>query len=331
MTNIQLINEQTLRTHFPLSQSITDTIEHAFTLLATTEVIMPPVLSMELPMVNGEVDVKTAYVPSLPTFTIKASPGFFDNPNKGLPSLSGLMIVFCAQTGLTKAVLLDNGYLTDLRTAAAGGVAARHLAPKHCPTLGIIGTGMQAKLQTLAFTQERNVERILIWGRNTDKANQLAHELSELLQKPVHVETSRQALVEKSQAVVTTTPSQTPLIDASWLHSGLHITAMGADSPVKNEIDPLAILPLDNIIVDSIAQSIERGEMRRVQSQGLLAQTSPLITLGDVCAGQQIGRQHDEQITLCDLTGTGIQDTAIANAVWTQMQRQGLGTEMPAN
>ena len=95
-----------------------------FRVLASGKVVMPPILSMELPDAHGEVDVKTAYIPGFDNFAIKVSPGFFDNPKLGLPSLNGLMILFSAKTGLVKALLLDNGYLTDMRTAAAGAVAA---------------------------------------------------------------------------------------------------------------------------------------------------------------------------------------------------------------
>ena len=111
---------------------------------------MPKVLSMALPAVNGEVDVKTAWIPGFDGFAIKVSPGFFDNPKRGLASLNGLMILLSASTGLVEAVFLDNGYLTDVRTAAAGAVAARHMAPATIETAGVLGTGVQARLQIAA-------------------------------------------------------------------------------------------------------------------------------------------------------------------------------------
>ena len=105
-----------------LDLALVDVIERAFAALQAGGVVMPPILSMDLAEANGEVDVKTAYIPGFDGFAIKVSPGFFDNPALGLPSLNGLMILFSAQTGLVQAVFLDNGYLTDLRTAAAGGL-----------------------------------------------------------------------------------------------------------------------------------------------------------------------------------------------------------------
>jgi hypothetical protein len=125
------------------------------------------------PAGGGEVDVKTAYIPGFDGFAIKVSPGFFDNPDLGLPSLNGLMILFSAKTGLVEAVFLDNGYLTDIRTAAAGAVAARHLAPERCETAGVIGTGVQARLQIEAAHLVRPFPRVLVWGRDPRKGRRL--------------------------------------------------------------------------------------------------------------------------------------------------------------
>jgi ornithine cyclodeaminase/alanine dehydrogenase-like protein (mu-crystallin family) len=145
--DIRIVTEAELREAVTLDLALVDVIERAFVALSEGGVVMPPVLSMDLPQSNGEVDVKTAVIPGVESFAIKVSPGFFDNPKIGLPSLNGLMILFSATTGLVEAVFLDNGYLTDLRTAAAGAVAARHLAPTNVETAGVIGAGVQARLQ----------------------------------------------------------------------------------------------------------------------------------------------------------------------------------------
>jgi ornithine cyclodeaminase len=150
MTAITLLGEAQLRELVPLDLAAIDQIEVAFLSLATEAVAMPPILRLDLPEHRGEVDVKTAYLPRFDSFAIKVSPGFFDNPKLGLPSLNGLMLVLSAKTGLTEAVLLDNGYLTAVRTAAAGAVAARWLAKQHAPNVAVIGAGEQARLQLQA-------------------------------------------------------------------------------------------------------------------------------------------------------------------------------------
>ena len=168
--DIRMVTESQLREVVDLDLTIVDVIERAFAALASGKVVMPPILSMELKDANGEVDVKTAYIPGFDGFAIKISPGFFDNPKLGLPSLNGLMILFSANTGLVEAVFLDNGYLTDIRTAAAGAVAARHLAPDNVTTAGVIGTGVQARLQIQAAHLVRPFDRVLVHGRDPAKA-----------------------------------------------------------------------------------------------------------------------------------------------------------------
>jgi ornithine cyclodeaminase len=330
MNEILLITESELRQCVSLNRETIDVIDQAFARLNQGGVIMPPVLSMELPQVNGEVDVKTAYIPGLDSFTIKISPGFFDNPLKGLPSLNGLMVTFAADTGLVKAILLDNGYLTDVRTAAAGGVAARHLAPKQPTTAGIIGAGVQARLQARALLLERDIKRLLVWARDPQKAKQYAEEQTRELQVSVETADSIEQLMQESQLVVTTTPAKEPILKAGWLHPGLHITAMGSDSPEKNELDPEILDRADRLIVDRISQSLERGEMRSAVKAGIMSIQNKAKELGELCSGHISGRQSDQDITVCDLTGTGIQDTAIADYAVRTARDLGLGTLIKA-
>ena len=206
--DIRIMTEAELREVVALDVETVDVIEAAFAALAGGEVVMPPILSMDLPAANGEVDVKTAYIPGFEGFAIKVSPGFFDNPKLGLPSLNGLMILFSAQTGLVKALFLDNGYLTDIRTAAAGAVAARHLAPEVVKTAGVIGTGVQARLQMQAAHLVRPFERVIVWGRDEQKAAECAKDLKNSLGVEAEIVSDPAQLVAESQLVVTTTPAR---------------------------------------------------------------------------------------------------------------------------
>ena len=330
MPEILLVTEQELRRGIGLDKTAIDIIDHAFARLDEGEVIMPPVLSMEMPMVNGEVDVKTAYVPGVDSFTIKVSPGFFDNPLKGLTSLNGLMIVFDAQTGLVRAVLLDNGYLTDIRTAAAGGVAARHLAPRRVDTAGVVGAGVQARLQAKALLLERDVKLLQVWARSPQSADACAMEMHQELGIPVQRVESLETLVRSSQVVITTTPAKQALIDAAWVHPGLHISAMGSDSPEKNELDPLILKQADRFVVDRVSQSLERGEMRSAVKAGILSSEFIPTEIGALCRGVAPGRQSDDEVTVCDLTGTGVQDTAIADYTLKIVKQHDLGTTIDA-
>ena len=323
---VTVLTETELRQCVSLDAGAVRVIEDAFRALGGGRVVMPPILSMPIHDANGEVDVKTAYIPGLDSFAIKVSPGFFDNPKLGLPSLNGLMILFSARTGLLEALLLDNGYLTDVRTAAAGAVAADHLAPGIIGTAGVLGTGAQARLQIEALALVRKFETVLVWGRDADKAAACAADLSASLGIAATRAATAEQVVRKADLVVTTTPSEKPLIEAGWLHPGLHITAMGSDAGTKNELAPDVLTAADVLVVDRLAQSRAQGELRSAIAAGAVADADEFPELGEIIAGHATGRTSAEQITVCDLTGTGVQDTAIARFAYDRARKAGLGT-----
>jgi ectoine utilization protein EutC len=320
--DIQIVTEAELREIVRLDLTVIDVIERAFAALAEGGVVMPPILSMDLPQANGEVDVKTAWIPGFDGFAIKVSPGFFDNPKIGLPSLNGLMILFSARTGLVEALYLDNGYLTELRTAAAGAVAARHVAPERVETAGVIGTGVQARLQMQAAHLVRPFSRLLVHGRDMDKARACAADLAQALGIEAAAVDDPAQVVAESQLVVTTTPARAPVLHADWLHPGLHVTAMGSDQDGKNEIDPAALARADAYICDRVSQCEKQGELRAALAAGAWDRGTP-PELGAVILGRKPGRRRPEDITICDLTGTGVQDTAIATHVRTHFGSAG--------
>jgi len=326
MPEVMILNEAELREAVPLDLRAVDIVEQAFAALARGGVIMPPILSMAIEEKNGEVDVKTAYVPGMDAFAIKASPGFFDNPAKGLPSLGGLMVVFDADTGVPRAVLLDNGYLTDVRTAAAGAVAARYLAPASPGTVGVIGAGLQAELQLRALALVRSFDKVLVWARSAERGAGYARRMSEALEVPVEYVDSADRCVRESEVVVTTTPAREPLVMAGWLHPGLHITAMGSDSPDKNELDPGILGAVDRFVCDRRSQSRAQGELRAAVAAGAVAEDFPADELGQIIIGSKPARSDPAATTVCDLTGTGVQDTAIASHAYRTAVERGAGT-----
>ena len=313
MPTIKILTEAELRACVSLDLAAVDCVEQAFSTLAQGNVVMPPIMSMAMHEQNGEICVKAAYMPGLDSFAVKMSPGFFDNPKLGLPSTSGLMVVFSARTGVLEALLLDNGYLTDVRTAAAGAVAARHLAREDAATACVIGTGVHARLQLAALMLVRPITQATIWGRNPDKATPLAAELAEELGIEVTASTDAASAVQSADVVITTTASAEPVIQADWLRPGQHITAMGSDQDYKCELDPACLTQADLYVPDSQAQTEERGELRPALAAGVIPSGQRFAELGDITSGKAPGRQTAEQVTIADLTGTGVQDTAIAS------------------
>lgn len=324
MSRMLVLTEADLRRIVQLDDSAVACVEEAFEALATKAVAMPPILRLDIPEHRGEVDVKTAYVPGLAGFAIKVSPGFFNNPALGLPSLNGLMILFSATTGLVEALLLDNGYLTDVRTAAAGAVAARHLSRSDASVAAIFGAGAQAKLQLQALTLVRPIREARIWARDPDKAAIAASELSLSLGMPVTAVQDPRIAVRGADIVVTTTPAERPILLAEWLEPGQHITAMGSDSEHKNEIDP-ALFAKATYVADRLTQTRRLGELNHAIRAGLVAAEASFAELGEVIAGKAPGRTRANKITFADLTGTGVQDTAIANLAFARALKAAAG------
>lgn len=311
MSDILILHEDQLRRRLPLDRAAVDVVENAFARLAEGGVEMPPILSMHMPQVNGEVDVKTAYVPGLAGFAVKISPGFFDNPAKGLPSTSGLMVVLSAETGRVMAVLLDNGYLTDLRTAAAGAVAARHLSRPDATRAAIFGAGLQARMQLQALRLVRPISDAVIWARDPARAQALADQLAgDGL--AVRAEPDPAAAAAFADIIVTTTPATSPILRAEWLRPGQHVTAMGSDQSGKNELEPACLSRADLYVADRLSQTRLMGELRAALAAGAMTEDDEYPELGQVIIGRHPGRTGLDQITIADLTGTGVQDTAIA-------------------
>ncbi len=326
MADMLILTEKELQGCVALDAEALSAVEGAFKSLAGGHVVMPPILRLDIEDHHGEIDVKTAYIPGLDSFAVKMSPGFFDNPGKGLSSTNGLMVLFSAHTGLVEAVLLDNGYLTDVRTALAGAVAAKYLARGEVETVGVLGTGSQARFQIEALKLVREFSRVLVWGRDRAKAEACAKDISASLNIEVAVCDHPEDVVRDSMIVVTTTPATEPLIESGWLHPGLHITAMGADAEHKNELDPAIIGACDVFVCDTRAQSALLGELHHAIEKGAVPVDVEVTELGQLITGEREGRRGPDDITVCDLTGTGAQDTAIARLAFQKAIAASAGT-----
>ena len=324
-----VLTESELRRCVGLDEEAMAAVEAGFAALGGEGVVMPPILRLDIEEANGEMDVKTAYVPGLPAFALKMSTGFFDNPKRGLPSLSGMMTLIDAETGRIEAVLLDNGYLTDIRTALAGAIVAKYLAPRKARRAGILGSGLQARLQLEALRLVRPIESALVWGRDPAKTAVCAEEMAAKLGIPVEPAPA-ETVVREADVVVTTTPARDPILKADWLHAGLHITAMGSDAEEKNEVEPAVLSAVDLLVVDRRGQCERLGELHHALASGVLTAESPLCELGEIVCGRAAGRQDDAAITFCDLTGTGVQDTAIADFAARRAAQRGMGTAIEA-
>jgi len=315
--DIRIVTEAELRQVARLDLELVDLIERSFAAQVSDTAEEPASLRLPFAEAAGAADVKAARLSELASFAIKIRSGLLDGPKHRRARRGGLVVQFSASTGAVQAVFLDNGFLTDLRTAAAGAVAARHLAPEDVTTAGVIGAGAQASLQIRAARLVRPFERVLVYGRNPKNAATCAADLVAGLAPlgvEVEITTNPEMLVKRSQLVVTATSAQRPVLKADWLHKELHVTAVGADQPSKNEIEPAGLARADLYVCDRAAQCAAAGELRAAQAAGLMVEATP-PELGEIVTGRHPGRRSPADITFCDLTGTGIQDTAVTDHV----------------
>lgn len=325
---VLILTESELRQCAGMNDEALGAVAQAFTWLAEGKVNMPPIMHVEVADYRGDVDIKSAYVSGLDHFAVKLASGYFENVKRGLPSSSAMMVLFSADTGFCAAVLLDNGYLTDLRTGLAGAVAARHLAPEKIQTAGVVGVGAQARYQIQSLKLVRDFQRLLVFGRDPHRRDAYMEDMRKIIGVHVEPSSSIEALVKESEIVVTTTPSRQALIRADWLHPGMHITAMGSDLAGKQELAPEVLTRADLLVCDRRSQCAVMGELQHAIAAGLIGKDSEVVELGAVTSGKHPGRSRPEQITLCDLTGTGVQDTAIAALAYARATAMGLGTEI---
>lgn len=295
-------------------------IEAGFAAYSRGEVVVPPVGELVFEDPPGDVHIKYGYIKGDDFYVVKIASGFADNPRRGLPTGDGLMLVFSQKTGVLEAVLLDEGYLTNLRTAAAGAVAAKYLAPSRITSVGIVGAGVQGRMQLEWLRRVRSFAEAVVWGLDEGELESYRRDM----ERPgLRIRTTLRAeeVAAAANLIVTCTPSTKPLLESAWVRPGTHITAVGSDTAAKQELDPAILARADRVVVDSLSQSELRGEVFRAVSAGVLGRDR-LVELGRVVEDEALRRVSDAETTVADLTGVAVQDIQISKAVWLAISRR---------
>lgn len=294
-------------------------IETGFVLYSSGKVNIPPVGFLHFDQPPGDVHIKYGSIAGDDYYVLKMASAFPGNRALNIPVADGLMLLFSQKTGQLKRILLDEGWLTDMRTAAAGAVAAKHLAAKNVRQIGIVGTGVQARLQLAFLRDVTDCQRCMVWGRDHAKAKQMVDELraqDHFREWGLEIEATDNLddLLGSCELIVTTTPSNTPLIRADQVRKGTHITAMGSDDHGKQELEAEVLAKADIIVADSVSQCIDHGECCAAV-KGKLIEADAIQELGSIIINPDTGRSSDDQITVADLTGIAVQDIQIAKMV----------------
>jgi alanine dehydrogenase len=281
---------------------VNSAIEEAFAEHGRGKVQMPPKVYIQFE--HGDFRTMPGYIPSLNIGGVKIVNVHPDNPARGLPTVMALTVILSPDTGIPEAILNATS-LTDLRTGAAGAVAAKYLSPGREVVLGVVGSGRQARAQVEAIAAELTVRELRVWSRKERTATAFCQKFGEFKCSVRDLPS-----VCDSDILVTTTPSRQPLIMNDWIHEGMHINAIGADAPGKQELDPI-ILSRAQVFVDDPEQAVHSGEINVPLKGGQFSPDQIAGTLGEVVLGKK-GRRSEEEITLFDSTGLAIQDLAIA-------------------
>jgi ornithine cyclodeaminase len=294
-------------------RDIVDSIEEGFVAYSQGKVTVPPVGELLFKDPPGDVHIKYGCIVGDDYYVIKIASGFYENPRLDLPSFSGMMLMFSQKTGRLDSILLDEGHLTNIRTAAAGAVVARYMAPRNVSRIGIFGTGCQGRMQLEYLRSIIDCKDVIAW--DISRENLMGYKET-LAAQGYNIETTMEAgeVAESCNLIVTATPSQAPLLQAYQIRPGTHITAMGSDTAEKQELDPEILAKADRVVVDSIDQSRSRGEIFQARKAGVI-DDNRILELGKVIKNKELQRTSDEQITVADLTGVAVQDIQICKIV----------------
>lgn len=294
-------------------------MKEGFIAYSNGNAVVPPVGELIFEDPPGDVHIKYGYIKKEAFYVIKIASGFYENPKLGVASGQGLMLLFKQQTGELAAVLLDEGHLTDIRTAAAGALAVLSFAPQKINAVGIIGTGMQAKLQLLQMQQHNPCKQVWLWGRNKAHAQRLKTELDDSFD--VHIANSCAEVAQHTNVIITCTPAEKPLLQVEDIQPGTLMVTVGSDTQHKQELDGKILQKADLVIADSIPQSKSRGEIYQAVKAGAIDRTK-VIELGHALQNPKLRRTNDQQIIVVDLTGVAVQDIKIAEAVYKHSKPQ---------
>lgn len=272
--------------------------------------VVAPITNIAIPEANGEMHIKPGHMTDGDFICVKIVTCFYDNPSAGLPTRDGALVLANKENGRIEAVLCDSGLITDMRTAGSSAVAVDALARPGAVTVGLIGAGTQAYWHAEALRHVRNLNRIVVWGRNSQRSRAAARRISE----STGIEAVPGALEEAAacDVVVCATPATSPILDKQILRPGSVVVAMGADAVGKRELGPDILMQAELVVADSLSQCRQYGELQWPLDKERLPR---IAELGAILSGSTVGRASADDIIIFDSTGVAFQDVIGASEV----------------
>ncbi len=323
MSEVLILSQEEVQEYLPMGKTI-EAVREAYIAFAKGRVELAPVAHLDVKQYNGEVDIKSGYVEDFGLIGTKIASGFYDNHKLGLPPGVAVIVLMDMKTSMPVAIM-DGTYITAYRTGAAGAVAASVLARKDSKKVGVLGTGTQGRMQIHALREIFELEEIRAWDIDDAAARRYSKEMSESLGIQVIASTNLEEVVSGVDIVVSATPSRKPLVKLDWIDEGMHINAIGADGPGKQELEPSVVARADKVVVDSLSQCKRIGEIQHALAQGLISEDSIHAEIGQILVGEKTGRESEKEITLFDSTGLAAQDIAAAYVVYQEARQRNVG------
>jgi len=298
-------------------------VERAFAEDAEGKHFIYPVIREEIHETEGVFGIKSGYIQSTATLGLKAGGYWNRRIARGLPGHQSTILLFDPDSGSPLCVM-DGNYITEVRTAAAGAVAVKHLARKDADEVGVIGTGIQGRAQLIGLSKVVSIRRVRCFDIRKDSRLRYADDMKRMGLDVTPVDEAKSA-VDDADVVITATPSTEAIVMDDWIKPGVHINAMGADTRGKQELEE-TIFKRAKIVVDNLKQCLSIGECQHAFSMGIIKEEDVYATLGEIVSGRKPGRTNELEITLFDSTGVTFQDLSTAEYVFRRAVEKGVGS-----
>ena len=308
-------------------REVIEAVEEAFRAKGLGKVQMPPKSYIYFNRYQGDFRVMPAYLEDIDAAGVKIVNVHPKNPQeRGLPTVMATIFLLDPKTGAPLAIM-DGTWITNMRTGAGGAVAAKYLARKDSRVIAMVGAGAQARTQLIALNEVLDIDEVRVSDVIKGKAEKYAEEMGEQLGIKIEPMTNVGKATKEADVVVTVTTARGPIVKDEWISDGMHINAIGADAPGKQELDP-DILKRAKIVVDDLKQALHSGEVNVPLSEGVIARGDIYAELGEVITGKKPGRASRDEITIFDSTGLAIQDIATDWKVYQKAKKMGKGREV---
>ncbi|KXA90489.1 hypothetical protein AKJ37_03195 [candidate division MSBL1 archaeon SCGC-AAA259I09] len=322
---VLILSEEDVKSLFTMDEAI-DAVEEGFKELSGDTAHLPSRLGIDIDKYEAWIGLMPAYLEELDVFGTKIIGHFPNNPEKGLPTHVGQVIINDPSSGEALAVL-DGNSITAIRTGAAGGVSAKYLARTDSKTVGVIGTGVQGRSHLRAVCEVRDIKSAKAYDVDSEAREKYVEEMSKELKIKMQALENPNDVVSGADIVITATPSKEPVFDGKYLEKGSHIIAVGAYQPDMREIDDATIKKADKIVLDYWEDALESGDISQPLSKGILEKENIHSEIGEIILGEKEGRTSREEITLFETVGTATIDVSSGKRIYELAKEKEIGTE----